>query len=96
MCKCPGGNLWLWFPQQSLLELVLFNLSVSDIDTEIECTLSKSADNTKVSGMVDVLEGTDVIQKDLERLERWVCANLMKFSKIKCKVLHMGKDNYNK
>jgi len=76
--------------------LVLFNLSVSDMDTEIECTLSKSADNTKVSGMVDVLERSDVIQKKFERLQKWVCANLLKFSKSKCKVLHMDKGNPNK
>ncbi|KFV03353.1 hypothetical protein N340_00240, partial [Tauraco erythrolophus] len=31
--------------------------------------------------------------KDLDRLERWACDNLMKFSKVKCKVLHVGRGN---
>lgn len=38
----------------------------------------------------DMLEGRVAIQKDLNRLEMWVHANLMKFKKDKCKVLHLG------
>ncbi|GAB0187121.1 hypothetical protein GRJ2_001177400 [Grus japonensis] len=63
------------------------------MDSGIGCTLSKFADDTKLCGVVNTLEGRDAIQRDLDRLERCTRANCMKFSKAKCKVLHIGRGN---
>jgi len=79
--------------QGSVLGLVLFNIFVSDMDSGIECTFSKFAGDTKLYGVVKALEGRDATQWDLGRLERWACMNLMKFNKVKCKVLHVGQGN---
>jgi len=80
-------------PQGSVLGLALFDSFVSDIDSGIECTLSNFADDAKPCAAVGMLEGRDSIQRVLDSLESWACANLMKFNKAKGKDLHVGWGN---
>ena len=73
--------------------LVLFSVFVDDMESRINHTLSKFADHTKLGFTVDMLEGRDAMQRDLDRLKKWAHANLIKFNKATCKDLHLGWGN---
>jgi len=57
-------------PLGPILGPVLLNVFVSNVDSGIECTLSMSADDTKMHGVVDILRkgmplrGTLIYMKD--------------------------------
>jgi len=81
------------YPLGSILGLGCFNILISGLDSGIECTLSKFADNTKLSGTIDTIEERDTIQRYPGMLKNWAHENLMRFNKAKYKVLYLVRGN---
>ena len=62
-------------------------------NTGVKSTLFKFAENTKMWGEVNKLEGRNRLQLDLDRLQGWADENRMGFNTDKCKVQHLGSKN---
>lgn len=56
-------------------------------------TLSKSADDTTLSGAIDEVEERDGIRRDNDMLRKSAPKNLMRFNKAKNTVLLLDQDN---
>ncbi|KAJ7405311.1 hypothetical protein BTVI_69521 [Pitangus sulphuratus] len=89
-CKCSQREKQKYAGGTALQTLRNQYYIISSSDSEIECTLSKFADDTRVSNAVDLQDEWGAIQRNLNRLEEWTYVDLISINKANCKVLHMG------
>ncbi|PKU39289.1 rna-directed dna polymerase from mobile element jockey- hypothetical protein [Limosa lapponica baueri] len=75
--------------QGSVLGSVLSNVFINDLDDGTQCNLSNFADNTKLGGAMDMLDGSAAHKRDLNRQEKWANRNFEAYNKSKCKFLHL-------
>ncbi|PKU42979.1 bifunctional udp-n-acetylglucosamine transferase and deubiquitinase alg13 [Limosa lapponica baueri] len=94
-----NGLMSKWRPVTSeicqglALGLVLCNIFLGDTDSGIECTLSRFADDPKLCGAFDTLEGRDASRRTWTGLRGGTSASLMEINKAKCRVLHISQGN---
>jgi len=60
--------------QRFILGPVLFRICISDLDSGVEYTLSKLADDIELNGGYN---GRNATQRDQDKLEKWASENLM-------------------
>jgi len=72
---------------------VLFILYINDLDVDLISKIGKFAHDTKVCKPVNCSRDAEILQKDLEQLERWAKNWQMEFNTDKCVVMHVGRSN---
>jgi hypothetical protein len=87
------GDVKSGVPQGSILGPLLFTIFINDLDNKLVNNIIKFADDTKIWGQANTLDGVRTIQQDLVRLNEWSELNCMPFNVSKCKVLHIGSKN---
>ena len=93
LCPC-WQSVWSGVPQgsvDSVLGPVLFLIFINDLDCGILSSVLKFADDTKLFGIVNSLDDSQILQNELGKLTDWSHDWLMAFNVDKCKVMHIGR-----
>ena len=78
-------------PQGSVLGPILFLLYINDLPDNIQSNVRLFSDDTAVYLAVQGQEDTDIIQNDINILQKWEKAWDMAFNPSKCQVVHISR-----
>ena len=89
-----AGSSWSYVtsgvPQGSVLGPVLFVCYINDMPEVVKSMIYLYADDAKIGRQIVNDSDKDVLQLDLDELEKWAKKWQMKFNPNKCKVMHIG------
>ena len=80
-------------PQGSVLGPVLFILYINDLPSKVKSHCVLFADDAKLFKELEHLRDFEELQDNLHELCIWASKWLLFFNVLKCKVMHIGKDN---
>ena len=80
-------------PQGSILGPTLFLMYINDIEENLNSTVLKFADDTKVMKVIDNHHCHADLQNDIKGLEKWAKLWQMQFNVDKCKMMHFEFNN---
>ena len=77
----------------SLLGPQLFTIYIDDLELGTKRSVSKFADDTKMSSRAKCAEDTESLQKDICSLSEWAKVWQMEYNVDKCEVIHFGRND---
>ena len=80
-------------PQGLILGVLLFLIYISDLDRDMQSTVLKFADDTKLCHRANGYEDNRVLQRDLDIATNWARRWQMEFNVKKFKIMHIGPKN---
>ena len=78
-------------PQGSVLGPILFLAYINDLPDQVRSRVRLFADETAMFLALDMQNKSEILQKDLESLEKWEKLRDMNFNPSKCQVIHVAR-----
>ena len=99
---CIDGMMSKWnlvtsgVPQGSVLGPILFLIYINDLDNNLASKIKKFADDTKLCKSISSIEDVESLKQDLDILTKWSEDWQIEFNTDKCKIMQLGRENFNK